>query len=68
MTLAIKVGSNKDLPPKPENWPTCGSFSFNKLATRVGDEYQAEQNFSNIFKHDKLLIELLYLFIFIYHF
>ena len=69
MTLAIKVGTDKDLPYKPENWPTCGSFSFNKLETLAVDQYQAElQNFSNILKQDKLLIKLLHLFIFIYHF
>jgi L-ascorbate oxidase len=27
MTLIFKVGQDKDLPSKPDNWPTCGSFN-----------------------------------------
>ena len=26
MMLMIKVGAEKDLPKKPKNWPTCGSY------------------------------------------
>ena len=26
MFLVFKVGDSKDLPPKPDNWPTCHSF------------------------------------------
>ena len=27
MMLMLKVGDDKDLPEKPPNWPTCGSYA-----------------------------------------
>jgi len=42
MTLVVKVGNNQDLAPKPKNWPSCGSFSFERSDHNVVESNQAE--------------------------
>ena len=27
MMMVIKVGDESDMPPKPDNWPTCGNYA-----------------------------------------
>lgn len=46
MTLVVKVGNNQDLAPKPKNWPSCGSFSFERSDRNVVESNQAERNLS----------------------
>lgn len=31
MIIMLKVGESKDLPPKPKNWPTCGSYNVSDV-------------------------------------
>ena len=40
--MSIKVGNDKQIPPKPQNWQSCGSY-FNKIEERA-DKKQNEQN------------------------
>lgn len=66
MTLVVKVGNNQDLAPKPKNWPSCGSFSFERSDHNVVESNQAERNLSYISKDTNFFKKLLSFIIFIY--
>lgn len=73
MTLSIRVGNDNDMPPKPKNWPSCGSFSFEESINHEVQHFhkeatQLEQNLANTLISSLFQINLLVILLCLYNF
>lgn len=57
MALVFKVGEDKDLSEKPENWPQCGDFNQKSVETPLTTTKAVQLNLQNL---NRTLLEAIY--------
>ena len=59
MGLIVKVGSKKDLPPEPLNFPKCGNFFFQGDSPSPSDNNEQDSKLGNLLTNLKDLFRML---------